>query len=311
MNNTDNCNAFFPQFSFFRKPVYNQQPYKHITAIEIHKVVSGNYYKNATLQLRTILDKKAANKFKCTEFDFACFSGTFKIKNEKGLIEHSGLICLDFDNLPEKEKLREKILADPFLTTVLLFTSPTGTGLKWIVKINLNQGTHIENFQAIENYIFQNYHVEIDSGSDVARPCFLPYDPDCYINYSTELKDFDIKQWLPLKSTIAPKPQLTPKPQQTSKPKKQKTFFDVLQEIEKNQIDIAPQHDQWMKLGFIIAENFGERGREYFKRLSRFYNGRITKTPDQQYNDCLKGKKPGAVRMNTFFQYAKEAGIEI
>ena len=311
MNNTDNCNVSFPQFSFFRKPVYNQQPYKHITAIEIHKVVSGNYYKNATLQLRTIFDKKAANKFKCTWFDFACFSGTFNIKNEKGLIKHSELICLDFDNLPEREKLREKLLADPQLTTVLLFTSPTGTGLKWIVKIDLTQGTHIENFQAIENYIFEIYQVKIDSsGKDVARPCFLPYDPNCYFNQEPEPKNFDVKTWLSLKTNIEPNPNKTPRPQQTNIHGKQKSFFDIVSEIQTYQIDITGNYDQWRKIGFGIATEFGENGRNYFHNISRFHSGYNHAECDKQFSAFLNHNGQGAT-IKSFFHFAKQAGIEI
>ena len=304
-------NDFFPQFSFFRKPVFNQLPYRNITACEVHQVITGRYFREATLQLRTITDKKEANKFKCERFDFACFSGTFDRKNEKGLIKHSGLICLDFDNQPHKEKLREKLLTDPHLSTVLLFTSPTGTGLKCIVKIDLNQGTHIENFQAIENYIFETYQVKIDSsGKDVARPCFLPYDPNCYINNSLVLKYFDVKQWLPLKNNITTKPQQTPKPQQANEHKKQKTFFDIVTEIENRQIDITGKYDQWCKIGFGIASEFGENGRNYFHKISQFHFEYDPKECDKKYTDYLTHNGHGAT-LKSFFHFAKVAGIEI
>lgn len=301
----------FPQFSFFRKTVFNQVPYKNVTAREIHQVITGRYFKEATLQLREITDKEKAKKFKQVKFDFACFSGTFDRKNEKGLIKHSGLICLDFDDQPNKEKLRELLLADPHLSTVLLFTSPSGTGLKWIVKIDLNQGTHLENFLAIENYIFELYQAKIDSsGKDVARPCFLPYDPECYINYSPELKDFDIKEWLPLKSTIAPKPQQKPIPQPTTAHRKQKTFDEIVNEIQIRQIDITGNYDQWRKIGFGIASEFGISGRACFHQISRFHSEYKEDECDKQYSAFLNHSGHGAT-LKSFFHFAKEAGIEI
>jgi hypothetical protein len=309
---TQHINNSIPQFSFFRKPVFNQVPYKNVTAVEVNQVITGSYYEKATLHLRNITDKKEANKFKCKRFDFACFSGTFARKNEKQLIKHSGLICLDFDNQPNKEKLREKLMTDQYLQTILLFTSPTGTGLKWIVKIDLNQGTHIENFQALENYIFETYQVKIDSsGKDVARPCFLPYDPDCYFNQSPEEKYLNVANWMPIEKPFEKVTPYQPRSEQRKVTGKQKTFFDVLNEIEFKQIDIAPMQNQWLNIGFILADYFGENGREYFKRISSFYNGSINRTPDKQYDYCLNGNRKGAVRLNTFFQYAKEAGIEI
>lgn len=308
---TQNINNSFPQFSFFRKPVFNQVPYKNVTAREIHQVISGRYFREATLQLRTITDKKEANKFKCERFDFACFSGTFERKNEKGLLKHSSLICLDFDNQPNKEKLREELQADPQLPTVLLFTSPSGTGLKWIVKIDLNQGTHIENFQAIENYISKTYRVKIDSsGKDVARPCFLPYDPDCYFNQEPEPKNFDVKKWLSLKTNIAPNPQQKPKPPQTTINKKQKTFFDIVNEIQTYQIDITGNYDQWRKIGFGIATKFGENGHHYFHQISQFHPGYNYAECEKQFSAFLNHNGHGAT-LKSFFHFAKEAGIEI
>ena len=38
-------------------------------------------------------------------------------------------------------------------------------------------------FKAVCNYLKQTYQLEVDgSGKDVARACFLPYDPQVYIN---------------------------------------------------------------------------------------------------------------------------------
>jgi hypothetical protein len=60
---------------------------------------------------------------------------------------------------------------------------PSGDGLKWIVEIDLKQGSHQENFLAISNYIKQTYNIEVDkSGKDISRACFLPYDKEVFIN---------------------------------------------------------------------------------------------------------------------------------
>jgi hypothetical protein len=303
----------FPQFSFFLKPVFKQIPYKTVTAEGIFKFITGDYRgnKEATLKLQTITDKKEANKFKCENFDFACFSGTFDRKNEKGLIKHSGLICLDFDNQPNKEKLREKLLADPQLTTVLLFTSPSGTGLKWIVKIDLNQGTHLENFQAIENYIFETNHIKIDSsGKDVARPCFLPHDPECYFNQEQEEKYFDVNNWLPVKQITEQKTIQSSRTEPGKSKGKQKTIDEVVREIETRQIDLTPTQKDWLKAGFALAVGYGESGRNYFQRICKFWNHYDPVDCDKQFDLCLKGKKDG-IRKGTFFWMAKEAGIEI
>ena len=75
------------------------------------------------------------------------------------------------------------LLNDPKIETELLFTSPSGDGLKWIVPIYYNDLTHDEYFEAVKNYLDDAYNLKIDaSGKNFSRACFLPHDPNIYIN---------------------------------------------------------------------------------------------------------------------------------
>lgn len=64
-----------------------------------------------------------------------CWCGTFSQRLDSAIIDHSGLVCLDFDKMTEDElaALRAKLVLDPY--TFALFTSPGGKGLKVLVKI--------------------------------------------------------------------------------------------------------------------------------------------------------------------------------
>ena len=138
-----------------------------------------------TRELRKIEDEKKRREFKSKNFDFVCFSGTFSYRKDDCLIEHSGLLCLDFDHLPHLEMwdIRKKLIADPYFTTQLLFTSPSGDGLKWVVDIDLGKCDHRTWFYAIQNYVLETYHLEADSQCvNVSRSCFLPHDGSCYVN---------------------------------------------------------------------------------------------------------------------------------
>nr|WP_302567810.1 BT4734/BF3469 family protein [Culturomica massiliensis] len=98
-------------------------------------------------------------------------------------MKHSGLLCIDFDHLQNLQNLKSRLLTDKYFDTQLLFVSPSGDGLKWIIPIDTAQATHNDYFKAVSSYIQQAYGVEIDkSGPDVSRACFLPYDPQAYIN---------------------------------------------------------------------------------------------------------------------------------
>lgn len=169
--------------SFFKAPITNTKPCQSITLTEVYHYITGNTAKQRTEILRAIRDSKKARLYKAANFDYCTFSGTFTSRNDKALLQHSGLLCLDFDHIPNIEHTFIQLKADKNLQTKLLFRSPSGDGLKWIIAIDLLKATHTEYFKAVSNYIRKTYHLEVDkSGKDISRACFLPYDPFAYIN---------------------------------------------------------------------------------------------------------------------------------
>ena len=84
----------------------------------------------------------------------------------------------------------------------------------------------------------------------------------------------------------------------------------VIQNIEANHIDIAPNYSDWVNIGFAFADEFGETGRDLFHRISRFYPRYNAKECDKQFDNCLKSKGQG-VSLKSFFYLAKQAGVSI
>lgn len=172
-----------PHFSFFKAPIRNTIPYKQINLRDTWNYITGHYAKDRTLDLRGIRDPQRARAFKASRFDYCTFSGTFSARKEDKIIKHSGLLCLDFDHVPKLEDFFQALKSDPQLHTQLLFRSPSGDGLKWVIKIDLEQCRHTEWFRAVANYVFKTYHIPVDpSGKDICRACFLPWDPRAYIS---------------------------------------------------------------------------------------------------------------------------------
>jgi len=170
-------------FSFYKSPIKNTVPHKSATLLQIYNAITENFYKESTDKLRSITDPKQARQFKATNFDYCTFSGVFTSRNDKNLVQHSGLMAVDFDHLPNLEEVRQALLADDYFDTQLLFVSPSGDGLKWIIPIDTSQIQHAEYFAAVANYILQTYSIEVDkSGRDISRACFLPHDPNAFIH---------------------------------------------------------------------------------------------------------------------------------
>jgi len=172
-----------PVFSYFKKPVTNINPTKEIDLVEAYAMIKGDACVECTNTLRSIQDVKEARKFKAFQFDYVTFSGTFSKRNDKNLRKHSGLLTIDFDHVQDITGLKAELLRDQYFETELLFVSPSGDGLKWVIPIDLTKAGHQNYFKAVANYIEQTYQLEVDqSGKDISRACFLPHDPHIFIN---------------------------------------------------------------------------------------------------------------------------------
>lgn len=178
-----------PLFSFFHSPISNINPQQSFTLLEAYKYIVGDTAQERTARLRTLIGNadKSARMYKASNFDYCTFSGIFCKRIDSALINHSGYLCIDFDHVGGDAAciaLKEKLLNDEYFETELLFRSPSGDGLKWIIAPDgISKETHGKYFAAVSNYISQTYGVEADkSGKDISRACFLPHDKHAFIN---------------------------------------------------------------------------------------------------------------------------------
>jgi len=172
-----------PRFSFYYSPISNTKPYAQITLLDVFKLIRGNRYKPRTERLRAFTNPEEAGKFKQSNLEYVTFGGVFSKRSDKGLLNPSGLLVLDFDKVNDLPLLKKTLLGDPLFKTELLFKSPSGNGLKWIISVDLTQCTHQEWFSAVASYLDKTMQVKVDrSGKDISRACFLCHDPEVYIN---------------------------------------------------------------------------------------------------------------------------------
>lgn len=82
----------------------------------------------------------------------------------------------------------------------------------------------------------------------------------------------------------------------------------VISRIEAELTDITTSYADWVNVGFAFASEFGEAGRKFYHRVSRFYNGYTKAETDKQYDQCLRSQGHG-ITIRTFFHLAKEAGF--
>lgn len=183
LNRSDTIKAASPVFSYFTKPVTNVFASKQASLTDVFNLIKGDDFESSTITLRNISDPKEARKYKSQNFDYVTFSGTFSKRNDACLQRHSGLLTIDFDHIVDIPTLKSKLLNDEYFETELLFTSPSGDGVKWIIPTDLTKAKHQDYFKAVAQYIYHTYQIKVDqSGRDISRACFLPHDSEIFIN---------------------------------------------------------------------------------------------------------------------------------
>ena len=136
-------------------------------------------------QVRALTQKDARNEKKKL-LPAICFSGKFEKRADTACIVHSGVICLDFDGFDSDQELEDfkfDLMLDKF--TLSVFLSPSGDGLKVLVRIPNDIENHKLYFKGLEKYYNRK---EFDTTSqNLSRVCYESYDPELYYNADAEL----------------------------------------------------------------------------------------------------------------------------
>jgi len=142
--------------------------------------IKDGKHKDTILHLRAI-ESKAQYDMEKGLLSGVCFSGTFESRTDDGLIEHSGIACVDFDNHPNAIKLKEELTKDEYVYACWL--SPRGNGVKALVKIPAEKENHRRYYEAL----VERYPDSDKTCKNESRLCFESYDPDLYLNKDSKL----------------------------------------------------------------------------------------------------------------------------
>jgi len=159
-------------------------PFYRTVDYVINRIREGKS-KDLVKKIREEKNKDERNKLK-KELPAICFSGEFTRREDNAIIRHSGFICLDFDGFEKKAEMlskKEELMKDKY--TYSVFISPSGDGLKLLVKIPADETNHKSYFKALERY-YESEHFD-RSCSNVSRVCYESYDPLVFHNPDSKL----------------------------------------------------------------------------------------------------------------------------
>jgi hypothetical protein len=174
------------QVTIFQSIKDTSTPFHRNIGVILERIRSGSS-KDLVKRIRAEKNKQERNDLKKL-LPAICFSGTFKKRTDASLIQHSGLICLDFDGYQKPKDLnedKERLSKNKYVYSV--FVSPSGNGLKVLVKIPADQDNHINYFNSLEKYFNSPYFDK--TSKNISRVCYESYDALIFVNENSSMWD--------------------------------------------------------------------------------------------------------------------------
>ena len=159
---------------------------EHKTISTILEEIKTGKYRPGIIYLRKSLAENKTEAYNKAKKSLPAFTPSGKFvggRKLEFLANYSSCIILDIDKLTAADLQNAKHLANQSEFTFASFISPSGNGLKILVKINSDKANHKEAFLLVQAHYESILKLEIDkSGKDVTRLCFYSWDENLYHN---------------------------------------------------------------------------------------------------------------------------------
>ncbi|MBD2722203.1 BT4734/BF3469 family protein [Hymenobacter armeniacus] len=181
------------KFSLYAGPISNTTPHVTINLYRLwRQIVRPKPRLQAMLaEVRAKYAPKGKNEAYCrakSQLPYVTFAGVFTKRNAAGLECPSGLGVLDYDHFPDVKKLRAELINNEECRNMLalVFVSPSGRGLKLVVRLPEDAPDYATGLRTVHEWLKRHYPVlgefHDSAGLDIARACFLSYDPDAWLH---------------------------------------------------------------------------------------------------------------------------------
>jgi len=254
------------------------------------------------------------------------FCGEFSSgRKANDIIVYNNLMVIDIDNLETSfiGEATRLLRNDKFITA--LWLSPSGLGLKGIVKIDSTIDKHKYVFNALRIYFLDAYKIELDkSGSDVSRLCLSSWDENFFYNENAEIfidfLEIDEKNSLKKESRINKQLLVLNKNAHATEgfntKRDTRIIRDIIKFLYKKDVSITDTYDSWVKVALAISYSFSyDVGEKFYLQICSLDK---EKHSDEQsillLKYCYNKRKYNAenyISLATIVYFAKNKGFSI
>ena len=177
------------QFSVFKDLLKSKDTPYPVDLTKIVNRIRIGKSKDIIEKIRTEQNKEIRERLK-QSLPCILFAGEFSERNGNALIKASGLMCLDFDKFETDQIMNtHRLLLQNNKHFIAVFTSPSGKGLKGIIKVSelITKETFPKIFKSFKKDFDFDYWD--NSSCNIDRVCFESYDPEIYTNLDAAIYD--------------------------------------------------------------------------------------------------------------------------
>ncbi len=272
-------------------------------------------------------DSKSRNYYRCPN-GVPYHGGDWGHRNNEEMAE-SGFVFLDID---DKDNLKNGMTWKEALEAfrphfeefgVVHFEQSIRGGAH--VTARRTEGLTIRENIRLFNFRFPQFTFDY-SCCDKSRACFLV--PSEYVKYETE--DYysrGVPPYLPLsvsdremmdewreeerrihQQQIAERQKNAPRFVTGDDTTDQEKLLELIDIIEKAQVDLTALYDDWIKIGFLISNYFGIGGESLFHRVSQFYPRYDYNEASRKYDNLARTSRQ-EIWIGTLIMYAQNEGV--
>jgi len=275
------------------------------TSIKLIEWIDLNKNKNEFTDLIIDYRKNGSNQLKKT-LPLATVGGEFRNGRKlSDLHKPTGWLAIDIDHkdnshIISAENIRDQIAKIYYVAFSCL--SVSGNGVWALIKIKdlSRQADHFEQLKI--DFAHFDIHLDPTKGKNPNDARFLSYDPDAILKDNFELYDR-----LPVKQEVK---RSNFKPLDYNINSSSIDLSYIISQVHSKRLDIAPDYVTYRNIGFALAHEYGERGRDIFHQLVCYSPKYVFKQAEDQYNNCLSSKGSG-ITLGTLMHYCKQNNIEV
>ena len=282
--------------------------------VTLHQFLSSRRHIDTITLLRAEPDTDVRNALKKT-LPAATISGTFSRRAANAITHYNGLVCLDFDakDNPDLTPDQMKAILADINEVAYAARSVGGAGVFAIVPTNNTDPTLHPRLVEILEGLFRKMGLVIDRAcKDVSRLRFVSWDEKAWTNPDPAV--FDAARWLSVAAQNDERESRRPRPVFIREPRRdgdtvRRRVEEYIAAIEGSARDVTENYDDWIRLGFALANAFGADGEDYFQRISQFNPKYDHAETARKFQNCLTNGR--STRIGTFFKILNDQGIRL